>query len=115
MATPPDFAGVVVNRAGFSPIDLAVGQLLLSVQGLRLDSLAGRQLNLCPRGRIGPTVMGTSTLWADCSTAGEVAGRTPSLTWLSGGAIYSITTREQSPAAQRFVEFFAAKLVKVDG
>jgi hypothetical protein len=109
LITPPDFTGAVVNRRGFSAVDGAAGQLLLSVVGLPLQSAAGQALNLCPRGKLGPIVMGTPSLWTDC--AGDSSAR---LSWASGGAIYAVTTQQQSPASQRFVEFFASRLQKVE-
>jgi hypothetical protein len=111
LATPPDLTGKVVNRIGFSTFDAATGQLLLNLDAVPLASDAGRQINLCPRQRLGPSVMGRPSIWADCED--QFGHSTPRLTWLSGTAIYAITTREQSPATQRFVEFFASKLVGV--
>ena len=111
LATPPDLTGKVVNRIGFSTTDAAIGQLLLSLDAFPLASDAGRQVNLCPRQKVGPSVMGRPSIWADCQN--QFARVTPRLTWLSGSGIYAVTTREQSPATQRFVEFFASKLVAV--
>lgn len=106
LTTPPNFLAPIAVGGSFA----TTGQLVLTVVGLPLTTAIGRELNLCSRGRLGPTVMGTPALWADCAVDGPPG---PRLTWLSGGAIFAITSREQGPAAQRFVEFFAAKLVRV--
>jgi hypothetical protein len=110
LATPPDLAGTAPSQAGFSAV-AAAGQLLLSLDAVPLASSAGRQLNLCPRQKLGPSVMGRPSIWADCDN--PASPPTPRLTWLAGTAIYAITTREQSLATQRFVEFFASKLIAV--
>jgi hypothetical protein len=108
LATPADFLGPRARGASFA----SAGQLVLTVVGVPLATAIGRELNLCTRGRLGPTVMGTLALWSDCSVEGSPGS---TLTWLSGGAIFAVTTRERGPAAERLVEFFASKLVLVAG
>jgi hypothetical protein len=105
LTTPPNFLEPLTRAGGVT----TTGQLVVTVVGVLLTTTPGRELNLCSRGRLGPTVVGTPALWADC------VGTAPILTWLSGGAIFAVNSREQGPAAERFVEFFAAKLVKVSG
>lgn len=109
LTTPPDFPGAL-DAQGFA----GRGQVQVLLAAMQQSSPVGQQINVCLRGKIGPTVMERPSQWVACTYPNSRPGEiTTWLTWQFENAIYVMGSSDQTSAAGSLVEMLASKLVSV--